>query len=516
MRGNESGMLNKTHVAPNSGFSGRGVAPLPASASVRRERPPATILDGRRLPLAALAIEFLVVSLAVFESSALYHFAKFDSFAYPRFYALAALGLAFAFVLSAAFARDYSLKRLMDRREQLRSIFWRWSITCSLFVCVLFLSQATDFYSRGTILVQYAAGLVAALSIRFLVIAFVTRGLQSGHLAGSNVIVIGESPLVHQMLRRLRSDRRGTRIAGVFPLASPSLAVSLDPLLRDPAQVADETAQVLARVNELARRVTVDDILLCLPWSENERIRTFMEGLATIPAATHLAPDQHWNWTRHPVLARVGTMHTIRLARAPLTLKDRVLKRAFDIAAASALLIAASPFLLLIGALIRLGSPGPVLFRQRRHGFNQSEFRVFKFRTMNTLDDGAVVRQATRNDARITRIGRHLRRLNLDEVPQLINVLLGQMSLVGPRPHALTHNNQYEELIRLYARRHNVKPGITGWAQVNGLRGETRSVRDMQRRVEHDFHYIDNWSLFFDIKILVLTLFSPKTYRNAY
>jgi Undecaprenyl-phosphate glucose phosphotransferase len=516
MRKSDSGMLNKADMASNSGFTERGLAPLPVTSSAKRERPPATILDGRKLPLAVLTFEFLVVALAVFEASALYHFAKFNSFAYPRFYAVAALALAFAFVASAAFARDYSLKRLMDRREQLRSIFWRWSITCSLFVCVLFLSQATDFYSRGTILVQYAAGLIATFSIRFLTIAFVTRGLQSRYLAGSNVIVIGEPPLVHQVLRRLRSDRRGTRIAGVFPLASPSLAVALDPLLRDPTQVADETAQVLERVNALARRVTVDDILLCLPWSENERIRTFTEGLATIPAATHLAPDQHWNWTRHPILARVGTMHTIRLARAPLTLKDRVLKRAFDIVTASALLIAASPVLLLIALFIKLDSSGPVLFRQRRHGFNQSEFRVLKFRTMTTLDDGPVVRQATPGDARITRIGRYLRQFNLDEVPQLINVLLGQMSLVGPRPHALTHNNQYEEQIRLYARRHNVKPGITGWAQVNGLRGETRTVRDMQRRVEHDFHYIDNWSLFFDVKILFLTIFSPKTYRNAY
>jgi Undecaprenyl-phosphate glucose phosphotransferase len=515
MRRSESGMMNRTDTATNSEYTDRNFGASSFSTKLR-DTPRLSILDGRRLPLAALTIEFLLVALAVFEASALYHFAKFGGFAYPRLYALAALTLAAVFVGSAAFARDYSIKRLLDRREQLRSIFWRWSIACSLFVCALFLTQATDFYSRGTIIVQYVTGLIAAFSIRFLIIAFVSRGLQSGYLAGNNVIVIGEAPLVHHILRRLRSDRRGTRIVEVFPLASPTLAVALDPLMRDPGMVADETAEVLARANKLARRVTIDDIVLCLPWSENERIRAFMEGLAVIPAATHLAPDHNWSWTRHPVLARVGTTHTIRLTRAPLTLKDRTLKRAFDIAAASAMLVAATPFLLLIAVLIKLDSRGPVLFRQRRHGFNQSEFRVFKFRTMTTLDDGPVVRQATRHDTRITRVGRYLRRFNLDEVPQLINVVLGQMSLVGPRPHALTHNSQYEEQIRLYARRHNVKPGITGWAQVNGLRGETRTVHDMQRRVEHDFHYIDNWSLFFDIKILLLTVFSPKTYRNAY
>ncbi len=508
-------MLDRAHLDEQGMLARRDVPPAATRAAVK-DAPTNTLLNNRTLPLAVLTFEFVFVSLAVFEASALYHFAKFDGFGYPRFYALASLALTAAFVGSAALARDYSVKRLLDRREQLRSIFWRWSIACSLLVCVLFLIQATDFYSRGTIIVQYAAGLAGAFAVRFLAISLVARGLQSGMLAGNNVIVIGDAPLVQQIIRRLRSDRRGTRIAGIFPLAMPSLAASLDPLARDPVEVASETARVLERVSALSRRVAIDDIVLCLPWSENERIRAFMEGLAVVPAATHLAPDPHWSWTRNPVLARVGTMHTIRLARAPLTLKDRTLKRLFDIAAASTMLAVASPFLLLIAALIKLDSSGPVLFRQRRHGFNQQEFRVFKFRTMSTLDDGPVVRQATRNDPRITRAGRYLRRFNLDEVPQLLNVLAGDMSLVGPRPHALTHNSHYEEQIRLYARRHNVKPGITGWAQVNGLRGETRTVRDMQRRVEHDFHYIDNWSLFFDIKILLLTVFSPKTYRNAY
>lgn len=508
-------MLNPVQLDEPGEISDFKTAGRDAPAS-RREAPRATLLNGRSLPLVVLSFEFLLVALAVFEASALYHFLKFDGFAYPRFYALVSLALAAVFVGSAAFARDYSIKRLLDRREQLRSIFWRWSIACALMVCVLFLTQATEFYSRGTIVVQYAAGLLSATAVRFLIMGLVARGLQSGYLAGNSVIIIGEAALVPHILRRLRSDRRGTRIAGVFPLASPSLAAAIDPLSRDPVEVAEETHRVLERVNALARRRTIDDIVLCLPWSENERIRAFMDGLAVIPAATHLAPDQHWSWTRYPAIARVGTMHTIRLARAPLTLKDRGLKRVFDITAASALLAVAAPFLLVIAAMIKLDSRGPVLFRQRRHGFNQTEFRVFKFRTMTTLDDGPVVRQATRNDARITRIGRHLRRFNLDEVPQLLNVLAGDMSLVGPRPHALTHNSHYEEQIRLYARRHNVKPGITGWAQVNGLRGETRTVRDMQRRVEHDFYYIDNWSLFFDVKILLLTVFSPKTYRNAY
>ena len=159
---------------------------------------------------------------------------------------------------------------------------------------------------------------------------------------------------------------------------------------------------------------------------------------------------------------------------------------------------------------------GPLFFLQRRYGFNQRPFRIIKFRTMRTLDDGAVIHQAKRNDPRVTRVGFWLRRWNIDEFPQLFNVLKGDMSLVGPRPHALSHNQDYERRISLYARRHNVKPGITGWAQIHGLRGETDTEQKMLKRVEHDLYYIDNWSPWLDVTILIRTVFSPSTYRNAY
>jgi exopolysaccharide biosynthesis polyprenyl glycosylphosphotransferase len=207
---------------------------------------------------------------------------------------------------------------------------------------------------------------------------------------------------------------------------------------------------------------------------------------------------------------------TLNLSRTPLTWRDRIVKRCFDVIVGSLLLAVALPLFLIVGLLIKLDSRGPVFFRQRRHGFNQGEFRIFKFRTMTTLDDGEKIRQATRNDKRITRVGRFLRRTNLDELPQLFNVLAGQMSLVGPRPHALAHNNEFEEKIRLYAKRHNVKPGITGWSQVNGFRGETDSLEKMQKRVDYDAFYIDNWSLTFDIVIMFSTIFSVNSYKNAY
>ncbi|MGB6447627.1 MAG: exopolysaccharide biosynthesis polyprenyl glycosylphosphotransferase [Xanthobacteraceae bacterium] len=197
-----------------------------------------------------------------------------------------------------------------------------------------------------------------------------------------------------------------------------------------------------------------------------------------------------------------------------MTRVEVVQKRLFDLVCSALGLLALTPLFILAAILIKLDSPGPVFFVQRRYGFNQQPFRIIKFRTMRALDDGAVVTQATRDDPRLTRIGRWLRRWNIDEIPQLFNVLAGDMSLVGPRPHALSHDHEFERRISLYARRHNVKPGITGWAQINGFRGEIDNEEKLAKRVEHDLFYIDNWSPWLDLKIIVRTALSPKAYRN--
>ncbi len=215
-------------------------------------------------------------------------------------------------------------------------------------------------------------------------------------------------------------------------------------------------------------------------------------------------------------ITQFGNMVTIRVFQSPLSPFDRAIKRAFDVAAAIAGLILLSPLFVIVSLAIKLDSRGPVLFRQTRHGYNNEPIRVLKFRSMTVMEDGDNFRQVIRNDPRVTRLGRILRRTNIDELPQLFNVLVGDMSIVGPRPHATAHNNLFAELISSFTRRHNVKPGITGWAQANGYRGETDTFEKMQRRVEYDLYYIDNWSLFLDLKIIVMTLFSRKVYWNAY
>jgi putative colanic acid biosynthesis UDP-glucose lipid carrier transferase len=192
------------------------------------------------------------------------------------------------------------------------------------------------------------------------------------------------------------------------------------------------------------------------------------------------------------------------------------LKAALDYAIAFSLLVLFLPLFAVIAVAVKQSSSGPIFFRQRRYGYRNREFHVYKFRTMSVMEDGAIVTQAERSDSRVTRVGRFLRRTSLDELPQLLNVLRGEMSIVGPRPHAIAHNEQFAQVLELYPRRHRVKPGITGWAQIHGHRGEIKEPQDIRMRLEHDLYYIDNWSVWLDLEILSRTFLAVLVGRGAY
>jgi putative colanic acid biosynthesis UDP-glucose lipid carrier transferase len=212
----------------------------------------------------------------------------------------------------------------------------------------------------------------------------------------------------------------------------------------------------------------------------------------------------------------VGDMPVIAVCETPFYGINGLIKRASDICLATVILTLVSPLMLAIAIGIKVSSPGPMLFRQRRYGIDGREIVVYKFRTMTVLEDGGVVTQATSNDRRVTRLGAFLRRTSLDELPQFINVLQGRMSVVGPRPHAVAHNEIYRKIIRGYMIRHKVKPGITGLAQVNGMRGETDNVDKMAKRIEYDLAYLRNWSLWLDLKIVLSTIPVVLKMENAY
>ena len=280
--------------------------------------------------------------------------------------------------------------------------------------------------------------------------------------------------------------------------------------------MSEDESSSLERALNAGRDRGVDEIVLALPWSDTRKLELVRDQLRVSPLPVQLLPDRRIRSLAENPSFRLRKSLSIEIQRGPLSRVEQLLKRLLDIAGASIGLIVLAPLMLLTAIAIKLDSPGTVFFRQRRNGFNAKQFPIFKFRTMTVMEDGANVVQAKRFDPRITKVGRVLRRTSIDEIPQLLNVLRGEMSLVGPRPHALAHDDHYGDLLSAYAFRHHVKPGITGWAQVKGYRGETSRVEQMKGRVDCDLWYINNWSLMLDLKIVCMTCLELTRRRNAY
>ncbi|MFT3850638.1 MAG: undecaprenyl-phosphate glucose phosphotransferase [Propionivibrio sp.] len=260
----------------------------------------------------------------------------------------------------------------------------------------------------------------------------------------------------------------------------------------------------------------IELIYLSMPMTSHPRIREVLDELKDTTASIYFVPDMFVTDLIQGHTDAICGMPVISVCETPFRGRSAMVKWLSDKLLASLILFLISPLLLVIALAIKLGSPGPVIFKQRRYGLNGEEILVYKFRSMTVCEDGGVIRQASRNDARITRLGAFLRKTSLDELPQFINVLQGRMSIVGPRPHAVAHNEQYRGLIRGYMLRHKVKPGITGWAQVNGHRGETDTLDKMQARVDYDIDYLRNWSLLLDLKIILRTVLVVFRDQAAY
>jgi Undecaprenyl-phosphate glucose phosphotransferase len=355
----------------------------------------------------------------------------------------------------------------------------------------------------------FGATLASALAIRFAAFK-ILRQLSQRRIVGRNLAVLGVGAQSAQFLRKLSRDPPYfTALVGVFDVEEHTDLHSF------------EGAAFLGSIDDLlanAREGLIDDVVVAMPWSADKTVISVIERLSELPVNIYLASDLvGFDLNFRPVLASFSQLPVYEVKQRPISGWSSALKALLDYSVALTALLLLSPLLLLIAALIKLDSPGPVFFVQKRLGFNSKPFSIYKFRSMIAdADRGPVVKQATRDDPRITRVGRIIRATSLDELPQLLNVLDGTMSLVGPRPHALSHNEEYGRQIRGYFARHKVKPGITGWAQVNGLRGETTDLERMRRRIEHDIYYTENWSLLFDVKIIVTTLIVVLFQKAAY
>nr|WP_297351662.1 undecaprenyl-phosphate glucose phosphotransferase [uncultured Caldimonas sp.] len=281
----------------------------------------------------------------------------------------------------------------------------------------------------------------------------------------------------------------------------------------------DASEKVIGRLNEVSSYVMehgVKEVYVTLPLTSQPRIKALLESLQETTASLFFVPDVFGISIIQGRLQDVNGVPVVGILETPFTGTNAMVKRISDIVLASIILVLISPLLLVVAIGVKLSSPGPVIFRQKRNGLDGEEITVYKFRSMRAMDNGPVVKQATKGDPRITRFGAFIRKTSLDELPQFFNVLQGRMSIVGPRPHAVAHNEQYRKMIKAYMVRHKVKPGITGWAQVNGHRGETDTIEKMEARVEYDLEYLRNWSLGLDLLIIARTARLMFFDRHAY
>jgi Undecaprenyl-phosphate glucose phosphotransferase len=359
---------------------------------------------------------------------------------------------------------------------------------------MLYVFKISEIFSRGWILSWFALSAGTLVLARWQARKFFRSRIKTGKLRHS-VAVYGTPHFVESFCKEYSDNPHLGEISGVF-IAE-----------RD----AVNSGKGLRELCGAVESHLYDTVVIAIPADEKEAIQTAIKSL--ISYSTELMLCSNLEQYPFPVSGSqsFGNLRMDIIHVAPGSETGRIAKACLDYLLAGFGVVAFAPVFLLIAIAIKLDSRGPVFFRQRRYGQNNKIFRIFKFRTMTVTEDGAVVVQATKNDARVTRVGRFLRRSSLDEIPQLLNVLLGDMSMVGPRPHAIAHDDDFAARLDLFSRRRRVKPGLTGWAQVNGFRGETKTLESIQGRMQHDLYYIDNWSIWLDLEIVGRTILVAGT-----
>jgi Undecaprenyl-phosphate glucose phosphotransferase len=487
----------------------RAPAALQSIAVSRDPRPGSTDPYKRRFddtPFWVAFVEFFAVEFTAYLASIAYTVATGGTWEQSDQYIPAVILIGALVVLSSLALGHYNNIQQQPRHRFLWGGLASATLAFSFFLSLIFLLKATEFYSRATFFMQFAGVCAAVLASRTFSYAQLHSKIKSGYVEAHRVLVVGtisDDAASAQGLTELCKNA-----AGVVPLP--------DFLSARPQNDDESEDRRLHDFIDECRSFYPDTIIILARLHELPRVAALANTLSEIPVSIHLIPIGIENLLGSSSMGEIGGMATVQLLHPPLSILEQILKETFDRVCAAVGLVLLAPLLIMAAVAIKIDSRGPVLFRQTRHGFNNGVIRVFKFRTMNVIEGGDRFTQASKSDPRITRVGRILRRTNIDELPQLLNVLFGEMSIVGPRPHATAQNEMFDRLLSGFSRRHVVKPGITGWAQVNGFRGETDTLEKMKRRVEYDLYYVDNWSFLFDLKIIVLTLLSKRAYLNAY
>ncbi|MBS1210120.1 MAG: putative glycosyltransferase [Proteobacteria bacterium] len=371
-----------------------------------------------------------------------------------------------------------------------------WLTLCFTLLAFGYATGYLDYYHQGVIATWQIGTLLALLFCHEVARQILVRVLAHNR---HSAIIIGGNDTGVELARHFERDRyAGIQFRGFFddrPRERMSAQSGGLPLLGDMSHIAG-----------FVKKENIDQIYIALPMASQPRILALLDALKDTTSSVFFVPDLFVTDLIQGRVDQVGGMPVVAVCETPFTGANGLIKRLEDIILSCLILVLITPVLLACAIAVRLSSPGPIIFKQRRYGLDGKDVLVYKFRSMTATDNGAVVKQATKNDARVTKVGAFLRKTSLDELPQFINVLQGRMSIVGPRPHAVAHNEQYRKLVKGYMVRHKVRPGITGWAQVCGARGETDTLDKMERRIELDLYYLRHWSLKLDFMIILRTV----------
>ena len=386
-----------------------------------------------------------------------------------------------------------------------------WVVVCAFLISIGYFSKTGQTYSR-IVVGSWFLVVLAVLGIWRYTFRELLFYLRSRDHNTREAVIVGVTDAGIRLTRDFAVEHHlGIRVKGFYRVEGADTA--------EQALLEMGPFEVLGDVNDAvaaARAGELDLVYIALPMREEQRIVRILHDFADTTATVNLLADFFVKNVLHSRWHQVGSSNVLSIYDTPIEGLNIWLKRLEDVVLSTLILALIFPLMLVIAGVIKITSPGPVIFKQHRYGLDGRKIEVWKFRSMRTQENGSRVVQASRNDGRITPVGRILRKTSLDELPQFINVLQGQMSIVGPRPHAVAHNEEYRALVDGYMLRHKVKPGITGWAQVNGWRGETDTLEKMSKRVEHDLHYIRHWSIRFDLHIVLVTLLKGFVGKNAY
>lgn len=408
------------------------------------------------------------------------------------------------------YAGIYDFSAIMSPLQTTSRIAAACLITILLLLALAFSLHISGEFSRVWIYSFFGLSLFYLSLARFIGYGGLRFFARTG-LIKRNIAIVGAGPQATHLIKTLTESQKYpmNSVIGIFDDRASRIDKNL---LEFPIKGNIEELKQYCRKNH------VDDIIVALPWNADDRQVEIVSQLRELPAHVHLVSDLvGFRFPNKPSPKHFGSIPMIEVIDSPLSGWGVMIKWLEDKILSAILLLLFSPVFLCLALAIKLESKGPVLFKQKRFGYNNQEFEIYKFRSMYHGDIPVkATKQATKDDPRITKVGRFIRKTSLDELPQFLNVFLGSMSLVGPRPHAVDHNEEYSELIEGYFGRHRVKPGITGWAQVKGFRGETDTLDKMEARVQHDMYYCENWSLLFDIQILSMTAFVGFINKNAY